>query len=119
MIEKNGGLLFDRHECHRIQLAQPLNQSFEKYYEGKVYSTEYIDDCVKAQQLLKNDEYIIKDVKRPYDEESPSFKFLGNLKPKTRITQRELIVCIRYGIFQVEYKKITDALEKLAMLTGR
>ncbi len=55
IIEDNGGLVTDLHECFTHQICKPTDEKDQKshlFFAGNVYSADWLTDSVKAGWLL-------------------------------------------------------------------
>lgn len=84
LIKSNGGNIVTFHECVSYQLGPPENATEHNYYQGFVYSYQWVVDSVDRGQLLEKENYILATINKgldfPYD------------KKKIQYTMREIII---------------------------
>ena len=86
LIEKNGGLLSEFHECFTYQI-EPITDALQPkhYFGGDIYSGRWIIDSVKEGKLQNKDWYF------SYNNQDPKSKRLGFGKGNVRYTITEAI----------------------------
>ena len=84
LIVKHGGNIVKFHECISYQLGPPEKTENHNYYQGEVYSFQWIIDSVENNKLLDKENYLLMNIKRGLD-----FPFN---KKKIQYTQREIMI---------------------------
>lgn len=84
LIRSNGGNTVNFHEWISYQLGPPENTSEHQYFQGLVYSFQWIVDSVDKKRLLDKENYIMATIQKgldfPYD------------KKKIQYTIREIVI---------------------------
>lgn len=84
LIRENGGNIVKFHECFCYQIGTPGNTKESDYYEGTVYSFQWLVESIEANQLQDKAKYILCSyqggIKFPFD------------KKKIQYTIREIII---------------------------
>ncbi len=84
LIRQNGGNTVKFHECFSYQIGTPGNTKETEYYQGTVYSFQWLVESVEANQLQDKAKYILYNyqggIKFPFD------------KKKIQYTIREIII---------------------------
>ena len=86
LIEKNGGLLSEFHECFTYQI-EPITDTLtsKHYFGGDIYSARWIIDSVKEGKLQNKEWYF------SYNNQDEKSKRLGFGKANVRYTITEAI----------------------------
>jgi len=59
LIKENGGNIVQFHECFTYQLGPPDNAKGYGYYQGPVYSFQWIIESVEQGKLLPKENYML------------------------------------------------------------
>ena len=95
LIEKNGGILSEFHECFTTQLELLSDTLTPKhFFQGDVYQAKWVTDCVKEGKLLERDTYF------SYHNDHDGAKRLGFGKKHVKFTITEAI-----KVFQIAVQK--------------
>lgn len=84
LIRENGGNIVKFHECFSYQIGTPGNTEESAYYQGTVYSFQWLVESIEANKLQDKAKYILCNyqggIKFPFD------------KKKIQYTIREIII---------------------------
>lgn len=84
LIKDHGGNMVKHHECISYQLGPPENASDHNFYQGYVYSYQWIIDSVEKRHLQVKENYILMTIQKGLD-----FPFD---KKKIQYTMREIMI---------------------------
>jgi hypothetical protein len=84
LIKENGGNIVKFHECFTYQIGTPNNTKEEDYYQGTVFSFQWIVESIEAKKLVEKSKYILANYQNGKD-----FPFS---KKKIKYTIREVII---------------------------
>lgn len=88
LIKENGGNIVKFHECFTYQIGTPNNIKEEDYYQGTVFSFQWIVESIEAKKLVEKSKYIIANYQNGKD-----FPFN---KKKIKYTIREIIIIFNW-----------------------
>lgn len=88
LIKQNGGNIVKFHECFSFQIGTPGNTSEEDYYQGTVYSFQWLVESIEAKQLQDKAKYILCNF-----QSGKEFPFN---KKKIQYTIREIIIIFNW-----------------------